>query len=147
VSATATTLDETQRATLAAFADALIPGGDGLPSASAADLHGKWIDRVLRVRPDLAEPVLAVLAKAGSPDVELERLAAEEPVTFELFTHAVAGGYLLNPRVCRLLGLPGNAPKRKPAYPDEADFYLQDGILDAVVARGPIYRPTPEAGA
>ncbi|CAB4932052.1 unannotated protein [freshwater metagenome] len=34
---------------------------------------------------------------------------------------------------------------RQPALPDEADAYLEDGILDVVIARGPIYRPTPEA--
>jgi hypothetical protein len=140
-------LDESRRARLAALADVLIAGGDGLPSASEAKLHEKWIDRVLRVRPDLAAPVLTVLERGGEPAAELERLRAEDPVTFELFAHAVSGGYLLNPRVCKLLGLPGNAPKRKPAYPDEADFYLEDGILDVVLARGPIYRPTPEVVA
>jgi hypothetical protein len=140
-------LDQPQRAALAAFADVLIAGGDGLPSASEAKLHEKWIDRVLRVRPDLGAPVLAVLGCEGDPAVELERVRAEDPVTFAAFAEAVAGGYLLNPRVCKLLGLPGNAPKRNPAYPDEADFYLEDGILDAVRARGPIYRPTPEIAA
>jgi hypothetical protein len=140
-------LDEAQRATLAGFADALVSGGDGLPSASEAKLHEKWIDRVLRARPDLAAPVLAVIERGGEPVSELERWRVQEPTTFEQFAFAVTGGYLLNPRVCKLLGLPGNAPKRNPAYPDEADFYLEDGILDAVRARGPIYRPTPESAA
>ena len=91
-SASAVQLDDAQRATLAAFADALIAGGDGLPSASEAKLHEKWIDRVLRVRPDLAAPVLTVLERGGEPAAELERLRAEDPVTFELFAHAVSGG-------------------------------------------------------
>jgi len=43
------------------------------------------------------------------------------------------------------LGLPGNAPKPKPALPDEADYYFRDGILEPVKARGPIYRPTPKS--
>jgi hypothetical protein len=147
VPASGTPLGDAQRATLAAFADVLIPAGAGLPSASEAKVQEKWIDRVLRARPDLAAPVLAVLDRGGDPTVELDRWRTEEPATFEQFTFAVSGGYLLNPRVCKLLGLPGNAPKRKPAFPDEADFYLEDGILDAVRARGPIYRPTPESAA
>jgi hypothetical protein len=57
----------------------------------------------------------------------------------------VAGSYLMNPRVRRGLGLPGGAPRPKPALPDESDYYLSGGILDPVIARGPIYRPTPES--
>jgi hypothetical protein len=137
------TLDAAQRETLAAFADALVPGGEGLPSASGADLHGKWIDRVLRVRDDLAPHVLAVVERGGEPTAELERWRREHPATFEGFALAVSGGYFMNPRVCKLLGLPGNAPKPKPAFPDESDYYLEGGLLDPVLARGPIFRPAP----
>lgn len=136
-------LDGAQREKLAAFADALIPGGHGLPSASEAGVHVRWIDRALGARPDLAGPMLAVLALGGEPRVELERLRSGDPETFQGFTFAVAGGYLMNPRVRKLLGYPGQAPKPKPAYPDESDYYLEGGILDPVLDRGPIYRPTP----
>lgn len=139
-------LDDVQRMTLGAFADELIPGGAGLPSASKADVHGKWIDRVLRVRPDLACHVLAVIARGGEPRAELDRWRREDFETSESFTLAVSAGYFMNPRVRKLLGYPGNAPKRKPAYPDEADFYLEGGtLLEPVSERGAIYRPTPGA--
>jgi hypothetical protein len=47
--------------------------------------------------------------------------------------------------VRRLLGYPGTAPKRKPAYQDEADFYLDGGqLLAPVLARGTIYRSIPD---
>ena len=36
----------------------------------------------------------------------------------------------------RELGYPGPVPMRQPALPDEADAYLEDGILDVVIARG-----------
>jgi hypothetical protein len=137
------TLDDAQRSRLAAFADALIPGGAGLPSASAAKVHQKWIDRVLAARPDLGELVLQVIAGETEPRAELEQLRQLDPDRFERFTFAVSGAYFINPRVRKLLGYPGSAPKKKPAYPDEAEHYLEDGILDPVIARGPIYRPTP----
>jgi hypothetical protein len=137
---------ESEREALRAFADTLIPGGDGLPSASEADVHGKWIDRTLRARPDLAEFVLAVVGRGGEPEAELERLREADRVTFDAFTTAVSAAYFMNPRVRKLLGYPGTAPKRKPAYPDEADFYLHGGkLLQPVLERGPIYRPIPEA--
>lgn len=135
-------LDEASRQRLAAFADQMIPGGAGLPSASTANVHTKWIDRTLAVRPDLAETVRAVIARPGDPAEELAQLQREDEHAFETFGYAVAGSYLMNPRVRKLLGYPGAAPKPNPAYPDEADFYLEDGILDVVIERGPIYRPT-----
>ena len=136
-------LDNQQRKTLAAFADVLIPGGHGLPSASEAKVDGRWVDRVLAVRPDLAEPLLAVLSGGGEPWTALERWRSEDPLTFDAFTLVVSGGYFMNPRVRKLLGYPGQAPKPKPAFPDESDYYLEGGILDVVRERGPIYRPTP----
>lgn len=137
--------DDASRSRLAEFADLLIAGGAGLPPASGADVQGKWIDRALAARPDLAEAVHTMITGTGDPAVELARRRNEDPATFDRFAYIVAGAYLMNPRVRKLLGLPGNAPKPNPAYPDEADHYLGDGILEPVIERGPIYRPTPPA--
>ena len=138
-------LDEGLRERLAEFADRLIPGGSGLPSASGADVHGKWIDRALAARPDLVEVVHDLISASGEPEAEIDRLENEDPAAFEMFAYVIAGAYLMNPRVRRLLGYPGAKPKPNPAYPDEAEHYLADGILDPVLARGPIYRPTSSA--
>lgn len=139
-------LDATQRETLAALADALIPGGEGMLSASEADVHGKWVDRVLSVRPDLAAELVTVLDRAAGCDAreEVNRLHAESASGFDTLTLVVSGGYFMHPRVRKSLGYEAPAPKRQPAYPDESDFYLRDGLIDPVLARGPIYRPTPE---
>ena len=128
---------------LAVLADHLISGGDGLPSASGADVHGVWIDRVLAARPDLVEVVTTVTGRAGEPATDLDALRGQDSATFDVFSYAIAGAYLMNPRVRGLLGMAGDAPRRNPALPDESDYYLSDGILDPVLARGPIYRPTP----
>lgn len=132
-----------QRARLAGLADELIVGGAGMPSASEAEVHGVWIDRALAVRPDLVALLREVLAAPGSPREALERLRQQSRPQFDAFAFVVAGAYLINPRVRRLLGYPGPVPVRNPAFPDEAESYLEDGILDPVVRRGPIYRPTP----
>lgn len=137
-------LDGEQRRRLAAFADALIPGGAGLPSASEAEVHAEWIDRTLAARPDLTEDVLRVIGDDTEPGVELERLRQEEPEVFARFTFAVSGAYYINPHVRELFGYPGPAPQKKLAGPDEEAMYLADGILDPVIERGAIYRPTPE---
>jgi hypothetical protein len=85
-----------------------------------------------------------VLELEGDPAEVLAGLRAESPELFGAFAMAVAGAYLINPRVRRELGYPGPAPMKNPALPDEAEAYLEGGILDVVVARGPIYRPTPQ---
>lgn len=138
-------LDNASRARLALFADALIAGGAGMPSASGADVHTQWIDRVFAARPDMATTVREVLATTGEPAAILAALRAEDPDRFSSFAFAIAGAYLINPRIRRELGYPGPVPVKNPALPDEADAYLEDGILDVVINRGPIYRPTPNA--
>ena len=130
------------RQRLAAFADALIPGGAGLPSASAADVHEAGIDRTLDCRPDLRELITSVISVTGEPHEALKRLRAEQPDVFDSFAFTIAGIYFMNPEVRRLVGYPGDAPQRKRAKPGEAEEYLKDGILDPVIERGPIYRPT-----
>ena len=136
-------LTDAERARLALLADALIAGGAGLPSASGADVPTQWIDRVFAVRADMHAAVLTVLALDGDPQDVLASLREDDPDTFSLFAFAIAGAYLINPRIRRELGYPGPAPVKSPALPDEADAYLEDGILDGVIDRGPIYRPTP----
>jgi hypothetical protein len=131
------------RPRLALFADVLIAGGAGLPPASGVDPDGAWIDRVFAVREDLVAIVADVVAIEGDPQTVLDALKLQDPLAFDSFTFAISGAYLINPRIRKLLGFPGAIPEANPAYPDEAESYLEDGILDDVIQRGPIYRPTP----
>lgn len=132
-----------QRAVLAALADALLPAADGMPAASEVDVPGKWMDRALRARPDLEPELLRVLDGGSQPDPEnrLAQLRGDDPAALETLVLLVTGAYYMHPRVRKLIGYPGQ--KATPEYPDEAEYYLSDGLLDPVLARGPIYRPTP----
>jgi hypothetical protein len=136
-------LSAEQRVRLGQLADCLISGGSGMPSASQVDVQGAWIDRTLAARPDLASIVSDVVAAAGEPKQLLDDLMRENRAKFDAFAFAISGAYLINPRIRKLLGYPGPAPVKNPAFPDEAESYLEDGILDVVIQRGPIYRPTP----
>ncbi|WP_433618102.1 hypothetical protein ACQP2P_20025 [Dactylosporangium sp. CA-139114] len=138
-------LTSAQRERLAALADVLITAGAGLPSASQAKVHEKWVDRALSARPDLFDGLVAALEGDDDPALAVDRLKKSQPALFDTLSFVVAGSYLMNPAVTKALGMPGNAPKPMPALPDEADHYLSGGILDPVIARGPIYRPTPDA--
>jgi|GEM_PF-576331 hypothetical protein len=132
-----------ERKRLARLADALIPGGRFLPSASDARVHLRWIDHTLAARPDLYPVVSRVVATPGEASDVLARLVNESPAVFEDFAFAVAGAYFLNPKIRKLLGYPGTKPAKNPAYSDEAEHYLSEDLLAPVLKRGPIYRPTP----
>lgn len=142
-STTPPTLDDEQRATLAALADELVPAALGMPAASEVDVQGEWVDRVLRARPDLGPNLLRTLdgARGQDPADVVHRLNEEDADGMATLGTVVTGAYYLHPRVRELLGYRGQP--HAPASPGESDHYLRDGILDPVRARGPVYRPTP----
>lgn len=136
------TFDHRRRAILAAVADLLIPSGDGMPSASEAGVAGRWLDEVLKLRPDFGPPLAPVLdgLVGADPAVALARLRAADPAGFGVLAEVVAGGYFLNPKVRSAIGYPGQ--QSVPIKPEQPPDYEQDGLIASVIARGPIYRPT-----
>jgi hypothetical protein len=126
------------RETLAGLADVLIPAAEGMPSASEAGATGALLDEVLRVRGDLEEPLAALTAAAANKDprAEVDRLKADEPEFFEALTTAIAGGYFMSDDVRERLGYPGQQALELEDDHDPA-------LLQPVIDRGAIYRPTP----
>jgi hypothetical protein len=104
------------RERLAQLADALIPAEDGMPSASEAGATGRWLEAVLRARPDLRAPV-----ENREPDA---------------LTSAIVAAYYLNPDVRHRIGYAGQLAL--PLGPPD-----HEELLESVRARGPLYRPTP----
>jgi hypothetical protein len=135
---------EALRARLAAIADGLVPGADGMPVPSNIDIGGRQLDLVLASRPDLAGDLRRALeAAADVPDaiVWVETLRARDPAGYEAVVTAVVGGYYLHPDVTSRLRYPGQLPQQ--VRPDTLLDELDDGLLERVHERGPIYRPTP----
>ena len=141
--ASAASLEERDRAVLGAMADVLIPSGDGMPSASQAGVAGRWLDEVLRVRPDFGPPLAAVIerARGSAAAAAVADLRGKDPAGFGVFAEVVAGAYFLNPEVRKAIGYAGQ--QKVPIVAEEPPDYEQDGLIASVKARGPIYRPTP----
>ena len=131
-------LDERERATLAAIAEHLIPADGEMPSAADV-VDDARLAFVLRARPDLAEPLHAALRVELGDDVA-QRLAslADEPTNLAALQLAIVGGYYTDRRVRELIGYPGQMAieLRTWEYPQ----YLEEGLIDAVLARGPVWR-------
>jgi len=136
------TFDTNERSLLAALADLLIPAGDGFPAASAAGVAGSGLDQVLSFRPDLAPGLKKLLAAAdGHPPAEfVSGLKANDPAGLGLLTELAPAAYFLNPDVRAKLNYHGQSPRPIDPRPD----YLDDGLLQSVLDRGLIYRPTPK---
>ena len=135
------TFEVDQRASLAALADVLIPAGDGFPSASQAGVAAVGLDQVISFQPAIAAALMNVLenSKARPPAQVVADLQKNDHTAFGLLAELVAGAYFMNPMVRARLGYTGQGPHPIDPHPD----YLDDGLLQSVLSRGPIYRPTP----
>jgi len=133
--------DAADRAVLAALADVLIPRSAGHLSASDAGVAAIGLDRVLESRPDLAAGLATLLATARDRDAAgfVAELRARDPGGFAILAEVVPGAYFLNDEVRARVGWAGSTAKPIDPHPD----WLDDGLLDRVLARGRIYRPTP----
>jgi hypothetical protein len=123
---------------LDALADRLIPAEDGMPSATEAGATGRWLDAVLAARPDLRPPLEGLAASTAglSPDEAIAALPDRDPAGWTALTSAIVAAYYFNPEVCDRIGYQGQ--RALPLGPPD-----HEGLLDSVIARGPVYRPTP----
>lgn len=135
-------LTEADRAIFAAIADVLIPEAEGMPSASQLEIQGSTLDHVLDLRPELKDNFRRGLrTSAGiSPEAAAERLNREDTAAFEAIGLVASAAYYMDRRVRKLLGYSGQ--ESRPASAEEEYDYLRDDLLQQVIDRGPIYRPT-----
>jgi hypothetical protein len=135
--------DPAQRAVLAGLADVLIPAGDGMPSASTGAVAQEGLDQVLAAVPSLGPGLADVLARAKGRDPAevVASLARTDQAAYGILTEVVTAAYFLNPEVRKAVGYMGQGPSPLDPRVD----YMEDGLLEAVIKRGPIYRPTPKA--
>ena len=138
------TLDADGRAILTSVADALIPAAHDMPSAGEVVTEDR-IRFVLQARPDLLEPLRAAV-RPGLGDVaaRLETLARDEPANLAALQLVIVGGYYTDRRVRDLIGYPGQMAIEVKSWLYPA--YLEEGLIDAVLARGPVWRDPATGG-
>jgi hypothetical protein len=132
-------IDRADLDTFSAIADQLIPAAHGMPSAAEIVTPDR-LRFVLTSRPDLVEPLrAAVRLELGANVVErLAILERSEPQNLAALQLVVVGGYYTDKRVRELIGYPGQMaiPVRSWEYPT----YLEEGLIDQVLSRGPLWR-------
>ena len=112
-----------------------------MPSASEAGVAGEWLDAIVAAEPGFGPALASVLAAAdvADPAGELRRIETTDPAGWGTLTTVVAGAYFLNPEIAAQVGYPGRRAIPVDANPDPD--WLEDGLLDSVKSRGPVYRP------
>jgi hypothetical protein len=134
-----TALDAGARRTLTVIADRLIPAAHGMPSA--ADVVGdERLRFVLGARPDLVEPLHAALRPelGDDPQLRLTALERDEPANLAAVQLVIVAGYYTDGQVRELIGYPGQLAIE--ARSGEIPPYVEEGLIDAVLARGPVWR-------
>ena len=132
-------LDPAARAAFTAVAAHLIPAAHGMPSAG--DVVGDArLAFVLRARPDLAEPLQQALRPGLGDDApsRLETLAREAPDLLGVLHQVIVFGYYTDKGVRDLLGYPGQ--EAKTLYSWKVPDFIEEGLTDKVLARGPVWR-------
>lgn len=132
-------LDPDRRATFTAIAASLIPAAHGMPSAGDV-VDDARLRFVLNARPDLLEPLRAALRIEldADPDARVALLERDEPDHQAALLLVLVGAYYTDKDVRERLGYPGQVAKPVEAwrYPP----YLEEGLIDQVLARGPVWR-------
>lgn len=137
-------LDADARRTFATIADRLIPAAHGMPSAGEV-VGDDRLRFVLRSRPDLVQPLARALRPelGDDPRSRMETLERDDPEALATLQLVLVGGYYTDRRVRELIGYPGQLAIDLPT--GVVPPYLEEGLIDAVLARGPVWRD-PETG-
>jgi hypothetical protein len=132
-------LTDAEQGTLVAIADHLIPAAHGMPSAAQV-LSPDRLRFVLNARPDLLEPIRRALGGTLGDDAaaRLAALADDDPAALGALQLAIVGAYYTDKDVRDLIGYPGQEAITIRSW--EVPAYVDEGLIDAVLARGPVWR-------
>jgi hypothetical protein len=138
-----TEIDAHVRAGLRALTEVVLPGTDVLPPGVDVGAHHELLDRALRANPGLSPAVLELGRRAAhAGTVSLDDLLAWPADLSEDLVFALTAAYYMATRVRQALGYPGQV--RRPVADATADERVSEDLLAPVIARGPIFVPTPE---
>lgn len=139
------TITDERRTTFAGIADILIPAAEGMPAATEVGVHQDMLDHVLSLRPDLADDVWRGLdAAAGKPAQDAaNELNKNDAAALSAIGLAASAGYYMTPKVRELIGYPGQQSRPDP-NPDAIPEYVSNGMLQQVIDRGAVFKPTPK---
>lgn len=133
-------IDSADRELLRRIFDVLLPATAEMPAASRIGVADNVLDHLLHLRPELVPDLLRGirLAREIDPTVAVTRLAETDAAAFKVLRTLALAGYYLDPEVRKRIGYPGQ--QNLPPDLEDPPAYVANGMLDAVKARGPIWK-------
>ena len=137
------TLTSDQQATMLDVAAWFLPGISSYPPVDAVDSDGSILELVLQELRPWRRTIQSCLDSARNHDMGtyLQALQQDDLEAYEALRTLVLGRYLTAPEVWATLGYTGRRPS--PIGVGEAERWLSPDLLQPVLDRGKIYRPTP----
>jgi hypothetical protein len=123
--------------------DVILPAGSGMPAGNDVGVADAGLDKVLEVRPDIVADILRALrlARGALPPDAVDTLQNTDPEAWKALRTAAYGAYYTAAPVQAAIGYTGQLAS--PFDPDSRPEYMDNGMIDAVLARGPIWRHAP----
>ena len=139
-------LSEAELLAARAIADVLVPATAQDPGATDTPGFDGFLEIALNARIDAFEAITGALASIDTSEPatlrrQLEAMWGADPETFQALSAVVVESWLLAPEVRERIGYYGQ--RRELAPVDQGTNEVTEGILDPVLERDPIYRPTP----
>ena len=134
-------LEQDHVSRLSHIADVMLPATTHMPSVTEAGALENVLSNVLDARPDLKKGLIAAidfLPKSSFDLADLEKLLEEDLEAYTALTTIVAASYYQVQDVKNRIGYPGQVPKTYDPY--AYIEWVQEGLLDTVVERGPIWK-------
>ncbi|MCW4466411.1 hypothetical protein OK351_12985 [Glutamicibacter sp. MNS18] len=133
-------LTQQEQEILVRLGDLLIPGGAGMPKASASNLLS-GIQRILNIRPDLVDAATEMAGILdGSNSWTVEEIRAVYPTRFLEVAELLAGSYFLDARVTGILDYLDK--ETIPLDSEENRNAELEVLVKPVVERGSVFRKT-----
>lgn len=121
------------------IAERLVPSTDTMVGAGSVPDAGRFLDKVLTSRPDLGVDLERAVATC-TPDLVDAAVRGDriDSAAFDQVATLVIGAYYMNPVARQQIGYPGQLALEYD--PMEYVTWVDEGLLDQVVQRGPRYR-------
>lgn len=138
---TVTSWTAQEQATILRIADLLIPGGAGMPKASATADYIDATRRICEIRPDLVEPTKKLVREFGDASgLSIESIRERQPDLFVEVSELFAGAYFVDHGVISTLEY-----RDLPTIPlDDETTRVQEqtALVQPVMNRPSIFRET-----
>ena len=134
-------IDGQDRDVFRQLVDVILPAGSGMPAGNEVGVADAGLDAVLDVRPDIVADVLRAIRLVRETPDAVGGMQDTDPDGWRALRTAAFWAYYTSERVKAAIGYTGQLAN--PVDSEEKPEYMNDGTIDAVLARGPIWRQAP----